>query len=121
MRVLTVLTALLGPMVAYAWGQAEPPKRIRIRVVYVGRSGSARQKDFVALLRGHFRDVQVADPGEFDPGKADAADVTILDCDSRGFDVPHIRFPDDYARPTILVGLPGALIWRSCRLKTGYL
>ena len=95
--------------------------KIDLRVLYAGKPGSTREQDFAALLREHFCNVTTGDLAKFEPRSADGFDVIILDYPGDGFDARRVRFPREYARPTVTVGIVGALICRRNGLKTGYL
>ena len=95
--------------------------KIDLHVLYAGKPGSAREGDFAALLRKHFRNVTIGGLAKFQPRSADGFDVIILDYPGKGFEAPRVRFPREYSRPTITIGVVGGLIGRRNSLKTGYL
>jgi hypothetical protein len=97
-----------------------PPAKIAMRILYAGHPGSAREKDFVEFLGKNFTQVQTGDLAAFNDKSADGFDVMILDWDSQGFNAPRPSLSRDYARATITVGVPGAIIGDQLRLKTGY-
>ena len=101
---------------------AEPGKDIRI--LYVGHPGSKREKDFVDFLSKHFGTVEKGDLVAFKESQSKDYDVTILDYDLEGenvFKSPRPRISQNFSRPMITVGVAGALICDSLRLKTGYM
>ena len=96
-------------------------EKIDLRILYCGRVGSDREKDFSGFLSKHFREVQTRDLKRFDADAAKAFDVVILDWDKNDFKAPRPTIPEGYARPTVTVGVPGAFICSRLRLKMGYL
>jgi len=98
-------------------------KKIRLRILYFGHPDSPRERDFVAFLCKHFKDVQTGDLAEFEEARTKGFDVVILDHDAEGFKGPWSRatISRQYTRPTVTVGVPGSLICESLRLKMGYL
>ena len=91
-----------------------------MRILYAGHPGSAREKDFVEFLGQHFTQVQTGDLATFTDQSADGFDVAILDYDGDAFKAPRPKLSQNYARATVTVGVPGALIGDQLRLKTGY-
>ncbi len=114
---------MFGPLVLPARGQAEMPDTNKFpqRVLYAGKPGSAREADFVAFLRQHFRQVSTGTLAGFDAKQAADVDVILLDYDGDGFKAPRPRLPADYARPTVTIGVVGGLLCLPLKLKTGYL
>jgi len=100
--------------------QPAPAEKIALKVLYAGHPGSAREKEFLTFLRKYFTEVQAGDLAKFTGGSAHAFDVAILDYDGDGFKAPRISLPPNYARATVAVGVPGAMIGNQLRLKTGY-
>ncbi len=96
-------------------------KKIDLRILYWGRGGSDREKDFSEFLSKHFREVQTRDLRHFDADATKAFDVVILDWDKNDFKAPRPTIPEGYTRPTVTVGVPGAFICSRLRLKMGYL
>jgi hypothetical protein len=90
-------------------------------ILYVGHPGSAREKDFLPFLGKHFGTVKTADLAAFTESQCDGFDVTVLDYDGDGFEAPRPRISEGFARPIVTVGVAGALICGTSRLKTGYL
>ncbi|MBN2133348.1 MAG: hypothetical protein JW741_27870 [Sedimentisphaerales bacterium] len=99
---------------------AEPGE---LRILYVGKPRSGREKDFVRFLGKHFATVETGDLKTFDGSQCDGFDVTIVDYDDGGdgFKAPRPRIPDQFSRPLVTVGVPGGLMCSQWRLKTGYL
>jgi len=96
------------------------PAKIAIRILYAGHPGSAREKDFVEFLVKNFTQVQTGDLATFNDKSADGFDVAILDYDGAPFKAPRPTLSQNYARATVTIGVPGALIGGQLRLKTGY-
>ncbi len=95
--------------------------KLPLRILYVGHPGAERTTDFVSFLKEHFKNVETGDLAAF-PGRTKAdADVVLLDYDGDGFKAPRVHFPTGYSRPTVTIGVPGALICSANGLKTGYL
>ncbi|WP_165227325.1 hypothetical protein [Aquisphaera insulae] len=124
-----LLILILFPMIA---SQASADDPFAIRVVYAGNPGSDREKDFAAFLRQTFREVKTVDYRTFEPKMADGFDVVIFDwtslyrTDASGKLDPNPpslpnpavpKLPDDYARPTILIGGAGQRVIKSRKLK----
>jgi len=114
---------LSGPFVPAGCCQAEVPgtDKSPLRIFYAGKPGSAREADFVAFLRQHFRHVSTGDLASFEAQQAADADVILLDHDGNGFKAPRPKLPTDYTRPTVTIGVAGAVFCDYLRLKTGYM
>ncbi len=95
--------------------------RIDLRILFVGKPGSARQKDFTGFLKQHFKGVRTADLANFAPETSEGFDVTIFDYDGDGFKAPRVQLPEDFNRPVVTISVAGALMSDNWRLKTGYL
>jgi hypothetical protein len=95
--------------------------KIAMRILYAGHPGSAREKEFVEFLGNYFTQVQTGDLAKFTNESADGFDVMIFDYDEQGFNAPQPRLSQNYARPTVTVGVPGTAIGSQLGLKTGYL
>ncbi len=94
---------------------------IDLKVLYAGRPGSDRQKDFVAFLSKHFKQVTTGDLVEFNDGGAEAVDVVIFDYDGESSESPMPDISDDYSAPTITLSVVGANICSELELATGYM
>lgn len=91
-----------------------------LKVLYVGDAASARATDFKAFLSTNVAQVEVAGRAGFDPARAKAFDVVVLDwsqAESRG-EFPPRKSPlgprDAWATPTVLLGSAGlhvAIVW----------
>ena len=92
-----------------------------LKVLYAGRPGSDREKDFVAFLKEHFDTVRTGDLQTFKETDTQGFDVTLLDWDANEFKGPRPRLSESFSRPMITLGVPGGLIASQWRLKTGYL
>jgi hypothetical protein len=102
------------------FAQAPATNKISLRILYVGNPGSAREADFLAFLKQHFRQVSSANLAGFDGTEAGKADVVLLDYDGDGFKAPQPNLSDTFDRPTLTISVAGGL-WASHRgLKTGY-
>ena len=95
--------------------------RINLRILYAGHPDSKREKEFVQFLTSHFAGVETGDLVTFQESQAESFDVIILDYDGDGFNAPRPQLSPEYARPTVTVGVAGALICGNMSLKTGYL
>ena len=95
--------------------------KFNLRILYTGNPGSRREKEFIKFLTGHFTKVEAGDLAGFKESDAKGFDVIILDYDGKGFDAPRPQLSPEYARPTVTVGVAGALICGNMSLKTGYL
>ena len=119
--ILLLAVATLGLSSGNVFPKTEQGEKIDLRILYSGHPGSTREKDFVVFLQKHFRAVEKGDLAKFDPNQAKGFDVIILDYSGDGFKAPRVRFPSGYSRPTVTVGVVGALICGFHQLKTGYL
>ena len=100
---------------------ALPGGAIDLKVLYAGRPGSDREKDFVAFLSKHFTRVTTGDLAKFNDVRAAAVDVVIFDYDGKSSDAPMPDISDDYSAPTITLGVVGANICSELGLATGYM
>ena len=100
---------------------AAPDGKADMRVLYAGHRSSPREKDFVGFLSTHFADVKTCDLAGFADQDADGFDVVILDYEKGGLHAPKPALSKDYSKPTITIGVAGADICDSLRLKPGYL
>lgn len=97
------------------------------RVLYAGTADSERSRQFVALLDEHFAAAAFADYSAFDPARADAFDVVIFDAEVRPTDnsigLPSSRpeLPDDWDRPSVLIGAGGVMVAESFESKLDWL
>jgi hypothetical protein len=100
----------------------EPPQLDRsLKILYAGRPGSDREKDFVTFLKKHFEVVRTGNLETFKEADTQGFDVTLLDWDANTFNGPRPRVSDGFARPVMTLGVAGGMICRQWRLKTGYL
>jgi len=102
--------------------------KIPLKILYVGLPNTERQKDFVSFLSGNFQEAKTADLYAFKEEQTNNSDVIILDKDGiqwagRGDGKPLMNYPvsNQYSRPTISLGIPGAFWTDRMRLKTGYM
>jgi len=122
-----IVLVCLSIWIAYEFKQASNVKlteglgKIDLRILYAGHPDSAREKDFVQFLKEHFVGVATGDLAGFKEKHAKGFDVIILDYDGDGSKAPRPRLSSEYTRPTVTVGVAGALICGSVSLKTGYL
>jgi len=93
----------------------------KLRLLYMGRPGSDREKDFVAFLQKHFEVVQTGNLETFTETDTQGFDVTLLDWDTNEFKGPKPAISDSFSRPIVTLGVPGGLICSRWGLKTGYL
>jgi hypothetical protein len=120
--VLVIATMAFCGVTAYQ-GECEAAagERIKLRVLYAGHPGSDRERDFVAFLEEHFTKVGKGDLPTFKAEWADDYDVVIMDYDGDPFDLRRPRLSKEYTRPTVTVGMAGALICNPVNVKTRYL
>jgi hypothetical protein len=102
--------------------------KIPLKILYVGLVNTERQKDFVSFFSDNFQEVKTADLYSFKEEQTNNSDVIILDKDgiqwaNRDGGKPLMDYPvsDQYSRPTISLGIPGAFWTDRMRLKTGYM
>jgi len=100
---------------------AEAADGNNLRILYAGRPGSDREKDFVSFLKKHFAIVQTGNLETFKETDTQGFDVTLLDWDTNEFKGPRPQISESFSRPLITLGVPGGLICLEWRLKTGYL
>jgi hypothetical protein len=121
---LVALVAVLGILGATLVSAADPAGASGIgkdiRVLYVGRPGTDREKDFVDFLSKNFGAVKKGDWNAFTEAQCAGFDVTILDYDGDGLDAPRLKFPAGFPHPVVTIGVPGAFTCSGARLKTGY-
>lgn len=110
---------LLILLASVAVGQAQSNRSLKI--LYAGRPGSDREKDFVAFLKEHFDTVQTGNLETFKEADTQGFDVTLLDWDWNEFRGPRPMVSQGFSRPLITLGVAGGLIASQWGLKTGYL
>lgn len=113
------LVLLAGAVLGSAQDQSQLNRSLKI--LYAGRPGSDREKDFVGFLRKHFDTVQTGDLQKFQEADTQGFDVTLLDWDWNEFKGPRPQLSPNFSRPLLTLGVPGGLICDRWRLKTGYL
>ena len=118
---LLVLLAGVASQAQIASSSSAVTEGSKLRLLYVGRPGSDREKDFVAFLQKHFDTVQTGDLQKFKEADTQGFDVTVLDYDGDVFKSPRPWVSRQFARPLLTVGVPGAFLGRFWYLKTGYL
>ncbi len=127
------LTVLAGIMPCQATDQAEPAdvnpqsasakpeSNRRLKILYAGRPGSDREKDFVGFLREYFDVVRIGSLEKFQEADTQGFDVTLLDWDRNEFEGPRPKVSESFSRPIITLGYTGGMICNEWGLKTGYL
>jgi hypothetical protein len=107
---------------------ANPPSAIAhlqldrsLKILYAGRPGSDREKDFVAFLKKYFDVVRTGNLETFKEADTQGFGVTLLDWDANTFNGPRPRVSEGFTRPVMTLGVAGGMICRQWRLKTGYL
>ncbi len=101
--------------------------KIPLRILYVGLPNTERQNDFVSFLSKNFTEVKTVDLYTFKEEQTKDSDVVILDKDgiqwgSRGGKpLRDLKVSNQYSRPTLSLGIPGAFWTDRMRLKTGYM
>ena len=120
--VVWATVALVAGAGSYAQSQPAPaaPELSKLRILYAGRPGSDREKDFVGFLKKCFNVVQTGNLETFKDADAQAFDVTLLDWDSKELEGPTPAVSESFSRPVITLGIRGAMICNQGRLKTGY-
>src|SRR5262245_21708139 len=105
-RPVLVLLALLGTGVSARAGEKSD-----LRVLYVGGASSPRGQAYAQFLAAHFRHAEAAGRDGFDPARARAFDVVLLDWsqDDRDDKLP-LGPKDTWAKPTVLLGSAGLLL-----------
>jgi hypothetical protein len=105
---------LLGSLALLALGtvtRAGEPAKSDLRVLYVGEPSSPRGEAYAKFLAAHFRHAEAADRDGFDPGRAKAFDVVLLDWPQSEREVKSPLGPkDSWAKPTVLLGSAGLLL-----------
>ncbi|OHB65489.1 MAG: hypothetical protein A2Y77_11055 [Planctomycetes bacterium RBG_13_62_9] len=118
---------LLVILLASAWDHAQSSSApaaaevSKLRILYAGRPGSDREKDFVDFLKKYFDVVQTGNLETFREADTQGFDVTLLDWDWNELRGPRVTVSENFSRPVITIGVPGGMICRQWRLKTGYL
>lgn len=104
------------------YGGPEPlPLNRSLKILYAGHPGTEREKDFVGFLKQYFDVVQTGNLETFKEADTQGFDVTLLDWDWNELNGPRPVVSESFSRPVITIGVPGGLIGRGWRLKTGYL
>lgn len=101
------------------FGESAVTDKIDMKLLYAGHPGSDREQDFARFLKLRFVEVRTCDLATISEEVAGSADVVILDYDQTKH--PRPRFSNDYGVPTVTMGVAGAHIGSTNRLKTGYL
>ncbi len=104
---------------------ANPPWNRHLKILYAGRPGSDREKDFVHFLTEYFDVVRTGNLQTFKESDTQGFDVTLLDWDWNGndsndFQGPKPVLPESFPRPLITLGVPGTWLGSQWRLKTSY-
>jgi hypothetical protein len=105
---------------------ANPPWNRHLKILYAGRPGSDREKDFVRFLTQYFDVVRTGNLATFQESDTQGFDVTLLDWDAdvndvmRDFQGPKPVLSESFSRPLITFGVPGSWLCSHWRLKTGY-
>ena len=102
--------------------------KIPLKILYVGLVNTERQKDFVSFLSDNFTEVKSTNLYAFKEEQTSGSDVIILDKDGiqwanrdGGKPLMDYSVSNQYSRPTITLGIPGAFWTDRMRLKTGYM
>jgi hypothetical protein len=93
----------------------------KLRILYAGHPGTDREKDFVSFLKTYFEVVRTGNLQTFKEADTQGFDVTLLDWDWNDLQGPKPVVSENFSRPVVTIGVPGGLICRQWRLKTGYL
>jgi hypothetical protein len=108
-------------LILLACGIANAQVNRSLKVLYAGRPGSDREKDFSKFLREHFDSVQTGNLETFQEADTQGFHVTLLDWDWNEPNGPRPSVSEGFSRPIITLGVAGGLICRQWRLKTGYM
>jgi hypothetical protein len=100
---------------------ANQPWNHSLKILYAGRPGSDREKDFVGFLKKYFDVVQTGNLQTFKETDTQGFDVTLLDWDWNDLRGPNPAVSPSFSRPVVTLGVPGGMICRQWRLKPGYL
>jgi hypothetical protein len=100
---------------------ASAPWNRGLRILYAGRPGSEREREFVSFLKKYFDVVQTGNLETFTETDTQGFDVTLLDWDTNEFKGPKPAISESCSRPIVTLGVPGGLICSRWGLKTGYL
>jgi opacity protein-like surface antigen len=125
--IVSMLAGLLLALSASAASQAQSSsapavaEKSRLRILYAGYPGTDREKDFVGFLKKYFEVVRTGNLATFKEADTQGFDVTLLDWDWNDLQGPKPMVSESFSRPVVTVGVPGALICRQWKLKTGYL
>ena len=121
------LAALLAIPLVSTGSQAQSPsapaasEMSKLRILYAGHPGTDREKDFVGFLKMYFDVVQTGNLQTFKEADTQGFDVTLLDWDWNDIKGPKPTVSEGFSRPVVTIGVPGGLIGRRWRLKTGYM
>jgi hypothetical protein len=112
MNLRCILFAFLIGTVAVLHAPAGEPK-LPLRVLYIGDDKS-RSADYAALLGRHFTEVHAVRRTGFKPSDAKDADVVLLDWSQAETPVRKavspFGKPDEWGKPTVLLGSAGLLL-----------
>ena len=98
----------LSAQVAEQKQEVEQLAKIDLSILYVGKSGTAREKAFVEFFGKRFSKVEKAEIEGFDYAKARDVGVIMLDfTNSDIMDEP--KFPASFKTPTLMTGWAGAI------------
>jgi hypothetical protein len=100
---------------------ANPQLNRSLKILYAGRPGSNREKDFVGFLKKYFDVVQTGNVETFKEVDTQGFDVTLLDWDWNATNGPRPRVSPSFSRPVVTLGVPGGFMCQRWGLKTGYL
>ena len=110
--------------------RAEDPK-LSLKVMYAGKIGTARARDFGTFLRGRVAEVGTAEFATFRDRDAEGFDVVILDGDPADLDRASdkktstgLGWPEltpEFSRPTVLIGAMGGKFAQRRHLKLNWL
>lgn len=126
-RISVASAALVGILLAGTWSHAQSAsvpaagEISKLRILYAGRPGSDREKDFVDFLKKYFDVVQTGNLQTFKEADTQGFDVTLLDWSINESERPEPTVSESFSRPMITLGIPGALICSQWRLKMAYL
>ncbi len=115
-----VVCLLLFAGDALCYGQEPSALNRHLKILYSGRPGSDREKDFVGFLKRYFDVVRTGNLKTFKEADAEGFDVTLLDWDWNAFEEPGPMISEGFSRPVVALGTAGALMCRNWRLKTAY-
>jgi len=115
--------------------QDPAPAKIDLRVLYAGRPGSTREKEFLELFGAHFVKTAAIDVKKVTTTAAADWDVVVMDWsdiyprDDKGkiiqnstkLNTPQAQLPEGFSRATVMMGSVAGSVHRRQGLKLDWL